>query len=125
MITRRKLIASTIASTAALVLSVPASAETYSDEAFNAAKASGKPFVIEFHADWCPTCRAQAPALRSLVGSTFNILTVNFDAQKSVVKQFGVRRQSTLIVFKNGTEVGRAVGITDKADISELLATAS
>jgi thioredoxin 1 len=125
MISRRHLIVGTAAvAVTGLGLAVPASAATYSDDAFQAAKASGKPVVIEFHADWCPTCRAQAPALRSVAGG-FTILTVNYDGQKSVVKKFGVRRQSTLIVFKNGKEVGRAVGITSKSAISKLLAKAA
>jgi thioredoxin 1 len=124
MITRRHLLLGSVAGVSAISFSVPSLAATYSDAAFQAAKASGKPFVIEFHADWCPTCRAQAPMLRSLAAG-FTILTVNFDGQKSVVKKFGVRRQSTLIVFKNGMEVARAVGITGKSEIEKLLAKAA
>jgi thioredoxin 1 len=124
MITRRSFLMAGVASASMLVLSGPSHADGYSEASFEAAKASGKPIVIEFHADWCPTCRAQAPLLRSLAGS-FTILTVNFDGQKKVLKKFNVRRQSTLIVFKDGREVGRAVGITSKADIADLLAKAS
>lgn len=124
MISRRNFLVAIAGSAAPLGLSLPAAAEGYSDAAFEAAKASGKPFVIEFHADWCPTCRAQSPVVRSLASGKFEILTVNFDGQKSAVKKFRVRQQSTLIVFKNGKEVGRAVGITSKADIGDLLAKA-
>ncbi len=35
---------------------------------------------------------------------------------------FGVQKQSTLIVFKGATEVGRSIGDTDKASIEALLA---
>ena len=124
MISRRKFLIAGAASFSAFGFSLPAMAAAYSDAAFMAAKASGKPFVIEFHADWCPTCRAQAPVLRSLSSGKFTILTVSYDDQKSVVKKFGVRRQSTLIVFKDGREVGRAVGITGEAAIGKLLAKA-
>jgi thioredoxin 1 len=125
MISRRNfLIVSPLAGAATLGFAFPAAAAGYSDEAFQSAKASGRPIVIEFHADWCPTCRAQAPVLRSLAGK-FTILTVNYDGQKSVVKKFGVRRQSTLIVFRDGKEVGRAVGITSKSAIADLLAKAA
>jgi thioredoxin 1 len=125
MISRRHFLVTTAASAAAIGFSLPASAGDYSDAAFQAAAASGKPFVIEFHADWCPTCRAQAPVLRSLSSGKFTILTVNYDGQKNVVKKFGVRRQSTLIVFKNGKEVGRAVGITSEDAVGKLLAKAA
>ena len=124
MISRRNFILAGAASVSAFGFSLPALAAAYSEAAFASAKASGKPFVIEFHADWCPTCRAQAPVLRSLSAGKFTILTVNYDGQKNVVKKFGVRRQSTLIVFKNGQEVARAVGITSKSAISNLLAKA-
>ena len=33
---------------------------------FDAARAAGKPVAVVFHADWCPTCRAQAPLLKEL-----------------------------------------------------------
>jgi thioredoxin 1 len=124
MISRRNFLALLGASTSAIALSLPAAAASYSDAAFEAAKASGKPFVIEFHADWCPTCRAQSPVVRSLASGKFTILTVNYDGQKTAVKKFRVRQQSTLIVFNNGKEVGRAVGITSEAAIGQLLAKA-
>ena len=125
MISRRNFILTGVACVSAFGFIPTASAASYSDAAFMAAKASGKPFVIEFHADWCPTCRAQAPVLRSLSSGKFTILTVNYDGQKAVVKKFGVRRQSTLIVFKDGREVGRAVGITGESAIRKLLAKAA
>jgi thioredoxin 1 len=121
MISRRQFLLTSAASVAVAGLALPASAAGYSEAAFESAVASGKPIVIEFHADWCPTCRAQAPVLRSLASGKFTILTVNYDGQKSAVKKFGVRRQSTLIVFKGGKEVGRAVGITGESAISKLL----
>jgi thioredoxin 1 len=125
MISRRNFLMFAAAGAALVGMDVSAFAGDYSDAAFETAKASGKPVVIEFHADWCPTCRAQAPVVRSLATGKFTILTVNYDGQKNVVKKFGVRRQSTLIVFKNGEEVGRAVGITSKSSVANLLAKAS
>ena len=46
---------------------------------------------------------------------------VDFDDQKPVVKAFGADMQSTLIVFKGATEVGRVVGETDAGAIEALL----
>ena len=31
--------------------------------------ASGEPVVVDFHADWCPTCRAQAPIIKALLAT--------------------------------------------------------
>src|SRR5579863_6600946 len=58
--------------TAAMVAAgpfAPAWANTavpYSAEAFKAAQASGSPILVEIHADWCPTCKAQGPILDKL-----------------------------------------------------------
>jgi thioredoxin-like negative regulator of GroEL len=117
--------------TAALVLAgfaSPASAGTavpFSAEAFKAAQASGSPILVEIHADWCPTCKAQSPILDRLTADPkfreLKIFRVDFDGMKPVVKQFGAQSQSTLIVFKGSKETGRSVGDTGQASISALL----
>ena len=50
-----------------LFASIAPSAEIPFDQGqFDAARAAGKPVSVVFHADWCPTCRAQAPVLKEL-----------------------------------------------------------
>jgi thioredoxin 1 len=109
-------------------LSSSASADTtvpFSAEAFEAAQAAGSPILIEIHADWCPTCKAQNPILDKLTSNTkfkdLKVFRVDFDAMKPVVKQFGAQMQSTLIVFKGTAEQGRSVGDTKEASIEALL----
>ena len=94
----------------------------FTDAAFEAAKASGKPFLIAFHADWCPTCRAQAPVVDSLADKNgFIVLRVDYDGDIDSRRAFDVRQQSTLIVYKGANEVGRAVGITSSDSIAALM----
>ena len=97
----------------------------FSGEAFRAAQASGSPILVEIHADWCPTCKAQNPILDKLTADPkfrdLKIFRVDFDAMKPVVKQFGAQMQSTLIVFKGAAEQGRSVGDTKEASIAALL----
>jgi thioredoxin 1 len=115
--------------TAALVLTLaPAwanSAVPFSVEAFKAAQEQGSPILVEIHADWCPTCKAQNPILEKLTADPkfrdLKIFRVDFDAMKPVVKQFGAQMQSTLIVFKGAREQGRSVGDTKEASIAALL----
>jgi thioredoxin len=101
------------------------SAVPFSEAAFKAAQASGSPILVEIHADWCPTCKAQSPILDKLTADPkfkqLKIFRVDFDAMKAVVRQFGAQTQSTLIVFKGGAERGRSVGDTREASISALL----
>jgi thioredoxin 1 len=107
---------------------VPAWASTaipFSAEAFKAAQASGSPILVEIHADWCPTCKAQNPILEKLTAEPkfrdLKVFRVDFDAMKPVVKEFGAQKQSTLIVFKGAAEQGRSVGDTKEASIAALL----
>ncbi len=120
MLSRRLLVLSPLAFIATPLQAMARTA--FTNTAFEKAKAGGKPIVIEFHANWCPTCRAQAPIVESLASKKgFIVLRVDYDSQKSVRREFGVRQQSTLIVYKGNQEVGRAVGITDPDSIAELL----
>ena len=97
----------------------------FSAEAFKAAQASGSPILVEIHADWCPTCKAQDPILDKLTADPkfkdLKVFRVDFDAMKPVVRQFGAQMQSTLIVFKGSAEQGRSVGDTKEASIAALL----
>jgi thioredoxin 1 len=126
MISRRSILLSAMAT---VLAPLPAFARSsFSDAAFKAAAKSGRPVLIEFHADWCPTCRAQEKVVNKLVGSTFSnvlVLRVLFDSQKALLRRFGVRQQSTLILFKDGKEVARAVGVTSSSDISSFLTLAA
>ncbi|MGJ4993424.1 thioredoxin family protein [Bradyrhizobium sp. HKCCYLS3077] len=97
----------------------------YSDAAFKAAQTAGQPILIEIHAGWCPTCKAQKPIIDRLAAEPkfkdLKIFRVDFDDQKPVVKGFGAQMQSTLIVFKGASETGRSVGDTKEASIAALL----
>jgi thioredoxin-like negative regulator of GroEL len=101
------------------------SAVQFSADAFKAAQASGSPILVEIHADWCPTCKAQNPILDKLTSNAkfkdLKVFRVDFDSMKPVVKQFGAQMQSTLIVFKGNAEQGRSVGDTKEASIEALL----
>lgn len=127
MLTRRSVLALTGA--AALGSTVVARAATtlpaFDVPGFGAAQAAEKPILVAVHAVWCGTCKAQAAVLKDLLPrDPFNklaVFRVDFDDQKEAVKSFGARFQSTLVVFKGKTEVGRAVGITDPAEIEALL----
>jgi thioredoxin 1 len=102
-----------------------AETQDYNAKAFAAAQAAGKPILIEIHASWCPTCKAQLPILGELEKQDkfkdLMVFRVDFDSQKDAVKAFGARVQSTLITFKGTKETGRSVGDTNAASIASLL----
>ena len=103
-----------------------ASEAAFTQQAFAAAEAAGKPILVEITASWCPTCAKQRPILSQLFNTPdfagLQVFNVDFDSQKDVVRAMGARMQSTLIVFKGNVEQGRSVGVTDPAAIHDLLA---
>ena len=92
---------------------------------FDALQLQKKPTLVKIHADWCPTCKAQEPIIAELLKTpefqSITALRVDFDKQKSIVKAFKTQYQSTLVVFKDGKEVGRSTGDTSKDGIAALL----
>jgi thioredoxin-like negative regulator of GroEL len=116
---------------AAILFASPALAggsAPFTQSAFEAAQNEGKPILIEIAASWCPTCRAQEPIIKDILGSDkfkeMVAFRVDFDDQKDVVRTFGAQSQSTLIVFAGTKEVGRSVGETDPSSIEALLGQA-
>lgn len=85
----------------------------------------GKPVVLHIHADWCPTCKAQQNVLDELMVTTefkeLPVLRADFDKEKKLLRSYKVRNQSTFIIFKNGKELTRSTGETDKEGIATLL----
>jgi thioredoxin 1 len=127
--TRRTLfaLALSVAATAAIGQSA-APGSTFTSAAFEAAQAAGKPVLVEVTAPWCPTCKAQAPIIKSLSErpefKNLVILKVDFDSQKVALKSLNVSMQSTLIAFKGKTETGRSTGDTTAAGIEKLFKSA-
>lgn len=99
--------------------------QPYDAATFASLQAAGRPVVIDVYADWCPTCKAQAPIVADLVKQPefkdFTVLKVNYDTQKNVRRELDVPKQSTLIVFRGKREVARSVGATDRASIEAAL----
>jgi thioredoxin 1 len=111
------------------LLSVAANALTiddYSPAAIKKAESTGQSYVLSFHADWCPTCKAQAkvyeqlkvdPALKNVT-----IYNVDYDGETELKKVLKVRGQSTVIVYKGAKEMARSTADTSKDGLKQLLA---
>jgi len=126
----KKLIAAATSLGLTLLATLAFSAEVPFNQAqFDAARASGKPIAVVFHADWCPTCRAQAPLLKDLSQkpefSRLTLYIANYDQEKDLKKSLGVTQQSTLVVFKQGHEVARSTGDTIETSLAALLRQAT
>lgn len=97
----------------------------YSDEVFNKAQSEGKVILLDFFADWCPTCQKQKAILDELLKNKdfkdYIALKVDYDNAKELRSKMRVPRQSTLILFKGKKEIARSIASTDKKQIDAML----
>ncbi|MEI6677060.1 MAG: thioredoxin [Mariniphaga sp.] len=73
--------------------------------------------LVDFWATWCAPCRMMAPVLNDVASElTGNSLVgkINIEQHQALAQKFRVRSIPTLILFKNGTEINRFVGIKSK-----------
>ena len=84
---------------------------------------SDKPVLVDFWAVWCGPCQMMAPILHELEAEMpdVQIGKVNVDEQMDLARQFRVVSIPTLIIFKNGQEVRRMVGVTSKEELKDAL----
>ena len=84
---------------------------------------SDKPVLVDFWAVWCGPCQMMAPILHELETEMpdVQIGKVNVDEQMDLARQFRVVSILTLIIFKNGQEVQRMVGVTSKEELKDAL----
>lgn len=105
-----------------------AAIQPFTAGALKDAQAHGQPVLVDAHADWCPTCRAQAPTISAIsrdpAFSRLVILKLDYDKQVQEKRALGIRQQSTLIAFAGAKETARATGITDPGAIRKLAASA-
>jgi thioredoxin 1 len=81
------------------------------------------PYLLEFSATWCSPCRALEPILEALAAELkgqLRVGKVDIDAAPDVAARYGVRGAPTVIVFRNGKENGRKLGLTQKRVLLEL-----
>ncbi len=82
------------------------------------------PVIVDFYADWCAPCKMMAPVLDELArerAGELLVVKVNSDQNPVSPQHFGVRGIPTLVIFRDGQEVGRQVGFVPKAQLVKLL----
>ncbi len=73
--------------------------------------------LVDFWADWCMPCKMMAPILNEVAEATEGTATIyklNVDEQQQVAAKYGIRNIPTMILFKDGKEVERIIGVKPK-----------
>jgi len=95
----------------------------FTDKNFDAQIGSGV-VLVDFHANWCGPCRMLAPLLeqvaKKLQGKA-RIGKVDIDSAQEIASFFQITSVPTMILFKEGKEVNRLIGIKSAEEIEKFI----
>ena len=85
-------------------------------------KAEGK-VLVDFNADWCGPCKMLKPIVEEIANSNeeIKVVSINVDDEEELAEQYKVSAIPCLVVFDEGKEIKRNVGLISKDDIEKLI----
>lgn len=86
-------------------------------------RASDRPVVVDFWAQWCGPCKMYGPEFEKASNSATNtvFLKVNTETEQQLSQQLGIRGIPCTVVFKDGKEVFRQAGAMSAEQLTQML----
>ena len=83
--------------------------------------------LVDFYAEWCGPCRMLAPVLEKIAAELKGkalIAKVDIDSEQKTAAEFQIASVPTLILFKDGVEVNRLVGLRNEEAVKKFILAA-
>ena len=80
--------------------------------------------LVDFYASWCTPCKMQTPILVEFQEATerkVKLIKVDVDQNPEIANKYKVQMLPTILLFQNGEEKEKAVGLTAKSTLSEII----
>ncbi|MFR7644365.1 thioredoxin [Eubacterium sp.] len=82
-----------------------------------------KPVLVDFWAEWCGPCQMMGPIVDEVAEERNDIIIgkLNVDTQPEIALRYNVMSIPTLILFENGEEAQKSIGLISKEELLELI----
>lgn len=75
---------------------------------------------VDFYADWCGPCKMLGPIMDE-VSNEYSVYKINVDEEGQLASEYGVMSIPCVILFKDGKEYKRSIGLKSKEDIISMI----
>ena len=95
----------------------------FTETQLNKILSNHKTVLIDFSTQWCVPCKKMKPIIEEIQreNTTVKVLFIDADANKELVKKYQIKGVPVFIVFKNGEESFRKVGLCNKDELTNQL----
>ncbi len=98
--------------------------EVITKESFMNTISEEKLTMVDFYTTWCGPCKMMDPFVKEIKSENsdiVNVLQVDAEAQFDIANQYDIQGYPTVIFFKNGQLVHRAMGAMPKEELLRLV----
>lgn len=80
--------------------------------------------LVDFFATWCGPCQMMAPIIEEIAeesDGSYDVYKCDIDENEELALEYSVMSVPTMIIFKDGEEVDRFIGVSSKHSILNAL----